>query len=74
MVIIADPDVMLDGVARHHRKADGTSQFHTYRTFFEQVRITSPFLLRHIRLLKPIILPRQARDKHRKRGGKGGVL
>eukprot|EP01046_Picozoa_sp_COSAG06_P022088 COSAG06_NODE_1692_length_8705_cov_3.636765_8_plen_118_part_00 len=43
MVIIADPDVMLDGVARHHRKADGTSQFHTYRTFFEQVRNTSPF-------------------------------
>ena len=30
------PDVMLDGVARHHRNADGTSKFHTYRTFFEQ--------------------------------------
>ena len=27
---------MLDGVARHHRNADGTSKFHTYRTFFEQ--------------------------------------
>ena len=34
--LAVDPDVMLDGVARHHRKADGTSQFHTYRTFFEQ--------------------------------------
>lgn len=30
------PDVMLDGVARHHRKADGQSQFHTYKTLFEQ--------------------------------------
>jgi hypothetical protein len=27
---------MLDGIARHHRNADGTSKFHTYRTFFEQ--------------------------------------
>ena len=33
---VVDPDVMLDGIARHHRKADGTSEFHTYRTFFEQ--------------------------------------
>lgn len=35
-MLIADPDVMLDGVARHHRNSDGTSRFHTYRTFFEQ--------------------------------------
>jgi hypothetical protein len=30
------PDVMMDGVARHHRKADGTSQFFTYEPFFEK--------------------------------------
>ena len=30
------PDVMMDGVARHHRKADGSSQFFTYEPFFQK--------------------------------------
>ena len=30
------PDVMMDGIARHHRGPDGQDEFHTYRTFFEQ--------------------------------------